>query len=238
MTTIRDISDLVRILKEEPEWADILRGVLLSQELLDLPHTFAKFVETHREQMNAIYHRLEALEAGQARLESTTERLEHAVNAMHDEMGYLSGANFQRRAGIISDRIAERDFGLRDTRLIHHIDHPEVNELNTLLGRAAESDTLDFTEEDAFEVSSALAVVRGTGPGGQPEYLLVEASVTAAPEKVANAARRADLLATATGAPVRPLVIAKTALQEARDAAVDHSVPILLFQNGRVSPPQ
>ena len=31
MTTINNIADLVRILKEQPEWADTIRGILLSE---------------------------------------------------------------------------------------------------------------------------------------------------------------------------------------------------------------
>ena len=34
MTTINDISDLIRILRDDPAWADAVRSVLLSQELL------------------------------------------------------------------------------------------------------------------------------------------------------------------------------------------------------------
>lgn len=238
MTTIRDISDLVRILQEKPEWADILRGALLSQELLDLPQTFAKFVETHREQMNGIFHKLDALEEGQARLESRTERIERNVNDMRGEIGNLSGFLFQGQAASISDGIARRDFGLRDTSLIHHVDHVWDNDLKRLLDEAAETDSLDFTQEDAFEVALAKAVVRGSGPGGQTQYLLVEAWVTATPEDVANAARRANLLAIATGAPVQPLVIAERATGETREAAASRSIPISLFQHGRATPPQ
>ena len=29
-TTISDIGDLVRILKEQPEWAEVIRGILLN----------------------------------------------------------------------------------------------------------------------------------------------------------------------------------------------------------------
>ena len=44
MTNINDISDLVRILRENPDWTDILRGILLSRELLELPTKFPELV--------------------------------------------------------------------------------------------------------------------------------------------------------------------------------------------------
>ena len=34
-TTISDISDLVRILKEQPEWAEVIRGILLNEEVVN-----------------------------------------------------------------------------------------------------------------------------------------------------------------------------------------------------------
>ena len=40
MTTINTIEDLARILREQPTWAEALRALLLTQELLDLPAQF------------------------------------------------------------------------------------------------------------------------------------------------------------------------------------------------------
>ena len=72
MTTINNIADLVRILKEQPEWADTIRGILLSEELLELPARFAEFVqltqESHRiinERLTQIDTRVDRLETGQ-----------------------------------------------------------------------------------------------------------------------------------------------------------------------------
>ena len=45
MTRINDISDLVRILKEHPDWVDVIRGILLSKELLNLPVQFAELTQ-------------------------------------------------------------------------------------------------------------------------------------------------------------------------------------------------
>ena len=40
MTTINTIEDLARILREQPTWAEALRAILITQELLDLPARF------------------------------------------------------------------------------------------------------------------------------------------------------------------------------------------------------
>ena len=94
MTTINDISDFARILREQPEWADTIRSILLSRELLELPQRLAEYIATTDRRLEALEagqarletalaefmastnRRLEALEAGQARLEAGQARLE------------------------------------------------------------------------------------------------------------------------------------------------------------------
>lgn len=44
-TAINDISDLVRILEEHPEWAETLRSLLLAREMLDLPTALDRLTE-------------------------------------------------------------------------------------------------------------------------------------------------------------------------------------------------
>ena len=49
MTTINTIEDLVRILREQPAWAEAVRAVLLTDDLLDLPARFDRFVQSQEE---------------------------------------------------------------------------------------------------------------------------------------------------------------------------------------------
>ena len=69
MTSINDISDLVRILKEQPEWADTIRAVLLGQELLELPARFAEFVELVNRNAQLIDERFDR---GEGKLDNAT----------------------------------------------------------------------------------------------------------------------------------------------------------------------
>jgi hypothetical protein len=48
--TVNDVNDLIRILKEHPEWRDELRRVLLTEELLQLPDLVRELVEIQRQQ--------------------------------------------------------------------------------------------------------------------------------------------------------------------------------------------
>ena len=49
MTTINTIEDLARLLREQPTWAEALRALILSDELLDLPARLDKFIEEQRQ---------------------------------------------------------------------------------------------------------------------------------------------------------------------------------------------
>ena len=62
MTTINDIGDLIRILQEQPQWADALRGALLSRELLDLPEEFGKYVALTRTNFETVNTRLDRMD--------------------------------------------------------------------------------------------------------------------------------------------------------------------------------
>ena len=68
-TSVNDIADFARILREQPEWADTIRSILLGQELLDLPRQFAEFAH----QTNERLARLEILVADF--VQATNERL-------------------------------------------------------------------------------------------------------------------------------------------------------------------
>lgn len=43
-TTIHTIEDLIRLLDDNPEWADALRARLLTRELIELAEKFFQFV--------------------------------------------------------------------------------------------------------------------------------------------------------------------------------------------------
>ena len=99
MTTINNIGDLVRILKEQPEWADTIRSILLTEELLNLPARFAEFVQLTQESNRIINERLtqidtrvDRLETGQAETNRRLESLETAQTETNQRLGRLETA--------------------------------------------------------------------------------------------------------------------------------------------------
>ncbi|MGB9757562.1 MAG: hypothetical protein ACPLZE_03715, partial [Candidatus Bipolaricaulaceae bacterium] len=66
--TVRDFQDLVRLLREHPEWREELRALLLSAELLSLP-----------ELVRGLGEKLDRLSAAQLKAEERLARLEELV---------------------------------------------------------------------------------------------------------------------------------------------------------------
>ena len=62
MTSVNDISDFARIIREQPEWADTVRSLLLGQELLELPERFAESVLLTTENFMLVNRRIDDLE--------------------------------------------------------------------------------------------------------------------------------------------------------------------------------
>ena len=102
MTQINDIADLVRILRENPDWTDILRGILLSKELLELPTKFPELIAAVAE-LTAGQAELRAavaeLTAGQAELRTTTQELTAAVAELTAGQAELRAAVAELTAG-------------------------------------------------------------------------------------------------------------------------------------------
>ena len=244
MTTINDISDLIRILRDDPAWADAVRSVLLSQELLRLPKEVAALTRTVGEHTETTNRRLESLEAGQDQLRQGQDQLRQGqaqlqttVNGMRGDLGNLSGSFFQRWAANFAERVARRDFHLRQTSLVHHADQTGDSTLKRMLNDAAEDASRDFTEDDADLVERADAVIAGRAPDGTEAYLLVEMSVTVAKDDVDRAKDGAELLQRAVGATTLALVIGEAITDEAATLAKDRTVTFAKFTPKR-SPSQ
>ena len=99
MTIINDIADLVRILREDPAWADAVRSVLLSQELLNLPQEVVALTKAFREHAETTNRRLASLEAGQdelkqgqAQLQTTVDGLQNGVEGLETKVDGLQNS--------------------------------------------------------------------------------------------------------------------------------------------------
>ena len=122
MTTINDVSDLVRILRDQPEWAETIRGVLLSRELLDLPDRFARFVDLTDRNFQAVNSRLDRLESGVAEFKASVDerfdRVDERLDRVDERLDHMD-ERFDR----VDERFDRMDE--RFDRMDHRMDRME-----------------------------------------------------------------------------------------------------------------
>ena len=194
MTTINTIEDLARILREQPTWAEALRALLLTQELLDLPGRFDRFVEAQRE----------ASEAQQETNRLTDRRLnaiEGRLDRVEGQLGNLQGGQYERTVrtralarsrftlGFTGSYVALNQDGLTDPRLNRAIDQAIRNGLVSQDGCA-----------DLFEADLIISAEDN-------RHAVVEVSLTADQDDIDRAKTRAGILAAITEGAVTPVVI-------------------------------
>ena len=74
MTTINNIEDLIRVLGDNPEWAEALRLRLLTRELIALPEVFSQFVTQNGQVFERSVAALEALQRDLTPLKDASAR--------------------------------------------------------------------------------------------------------------------------------------------------------------------
>ena len=246
MTSINDVSDLARIIREQPEWADTLRGILMGQELLELPAKLAEFVEaTHRhfqvvnERLDLLERRLDLLErrfdmlerrfdAVEARLDVIERRLdvlEARMNRLEGKLDNALGANYALKVEKNIGSIIRPALGLRRVQVLMGTRKDNDSELMDIIDQAeddgiiAEAQTDDLYRADLILTGQA----RGDRAGRRA---VAEISITIGDSDIERAARRARVLEAATGETVVPVVIgayideARTRLAAANGVAV------------------
>ena len=215
MTTINTIEDLARILRDQPTWAEALRALLLTQELLDLPGRFDRFVDAQREfnqaQQKANEAQREFNQAQQEtnrltdrRLNAIEERLDGIdgrLDRMDGRMGNLQGGQYERTVrtralarsrftlGFTGSYVALNQDGLTDPRLNRAIDRAIRNGLVSQDGCA-----------DLFEADLIISAEDN-------RHAVVEVSLTADQDDIDRAKTRAGILAAITEGAVTPVVI-------------------------------
>ena len=228
MTTINTIEDLARILRDQPTWAEALRALLLSQDLLDLPGRFDRFVETQQEfnqaqrefnqaQREFNQAQQKANEAQEETNRLTDQRLnsiEGQLNSLNGRMGNLEGGQYERSVrtralarstnilGFEVPHVALNQDGLTDPRLTSAIAQAIRNGLVTREGSA-----------DLFEADLIISAEDN-------RHAVVEVSITADEDDIDRAKTRADILAAITQGTITPVVITSR-LTPARSAQAD-----------------
>ena len=197
MTTINDIGDLVRVLREQPEWAEALRGVLLSRELLELPEEFAQFVKLTNANFQTVNARLERLETDVAEIRRDVADIRRDAVDIRRDVAPIKGAH-ARNGALRATRRMARTIGCRQVDVVDQDDLGDMAD-------AGDTSGLEPTELRSFENADIVtrAADRETG---QIRYLAIEASFTANPDDARRAVRNAEYLTRFTGYPATAMV--------------------------------
>ena len=78
MTTIDDISDLVRVLRERPDWLAAVRNLVLGEDLLTWPQQMAQYAKFTEENLKLVSERIDQTNA---RVDRLSEQLTQFVKA-------------------------------------------------------------------------------------------------------------------------------------------------------------
>ena len=198
MTNINDIADFVNIIRNNPQWADVVRGILLGQELLALPAQFAEFVQLTQETNRLTNERLTGVEG---RLTGVEERLTRVEN----QTANLVGSDIERRVHGNVINLTGRRLGLRRAQVLRSNIMSIDPELQQAIEEAEDQGLI--TSNQAEQVENTDIIIRGFSPvEGSDVHPAIEVSRTIHDDDITRARERADNLAKIMG--TSPLAIA------------------------------
>ena len=248
-TTISDISDLVRILKEQPEWAEVIRGILLNEEVINqivgsltqavesLGQTVGLLSQTvgllsqrvdsmagelsqMREDYNRLEGRVEHLEGQVEEVKGHVQRLDGRVGRLEGRVGNLEGSDYERKVRYRVRSRAGRSFGLVSPYLALTQNDPAAPQFDSAVQRAVNTAVISADESDELFETDIIISAQGN------RHVAVEVSLTAADYDITRAAARAEILRRVTGGEVMPAIVTadlddrRRALADAQGVAV------------------
>ena len=215
MVTINTIDDLARILREQPAWVDTLRSLILTEDLLDLPARFDRFVqsqeETNRSQEETNRRLSETLSRQSELLAELKEisddsrqrlgRLEGRVDRMEGRFGNLEGGQYERTIRAKALARSQLNLGLDAAYYALSQDGIIDPRLTRAIGRALREKIVTTAEtRDLYEAD--LIVSDETN-----RHAVFEVSLTTDDSDIQRAKQRAEILEAITGGPAVPVVI-------------------------------
>ena len=253
MTTVNDFVDILRIIREQPEWADALRSALLSKELLEMPQTLAEFAKATNQRLATLESDVADLKAGQARLEEgqaklgepgqaklaretgsqarleeSHARIERAFARLDGDVGNLRGSAYELRVGNNIFSIMGQHTDIIPIRVLKGSRAPnDMAFLNPILEARRKGIITERERLDAFAVDIA---VEGRREAEDATLLIVvEVSTTIADSDVNRASERAGIVQKATGKQAIPTVVGAYADQIRRQLAKERNVTVITY---------
>ena len=242
MTTVNDFVDILRIIREQPEWGDALRSALLSKELLELPQTLAKFAESANKRFDRLEEGQTRLEERQTRLEESQTRLEESQTRLEERQARLerSFTRMEGDVGNLKGDAYELKVGNNIFSLIGQ--HSDIIPVRVLKGSRAPNDMAFLnpiyeakrkgiiTEQERLDAFAVDIVLEGRREAEDATLLVVvEVSTTIADSDINRASERAGIVQKATGTQALPAVVGTYADQVRRQLAQERNVTLISY---------
>ena len=248
MTTINDISDLVRVLQEHPEWRQALRGIILDEDLTNLPRQVderfdqvdQRFDRTDQrfdrvdQRFDRVDQRLDQVDERFDRTDQRFDRVESDLaefkaevnqqfNRTNGRLDNMAGTNYELKVERNIRSIAPQQLGLRSVRVLHGTFSGTDPNLQQAIEQAADNGAVTWDEVSALMAADLILEAR-TRTDGKTVHVTVEASITAAAQDVTRARARAEILERALGSPTMPAVVCSRTPEPARSLAARENV--------------
>ncbi len=249
MTTVNDFIDILRIIREQPEWGDALRSALLSKELLEMPQTLAEFakaankrfdrleegqvrLESDASELKTGQARLEGdvseLKTGQARQEDRQERFDRTLSRLEGEVGNLRGDAYELKVGNNILSLIGQHTDIIPIRVLKGSRAPnDMTFLNPIYEARSKGIITERERLDAFAVDMVLEGRRETEEATL--FIVVEVSRTIADSDVNRASERAGIVQKATGRQALPAVVGAHADDTRRQLAQERNVAVITY---------
>ncbi len=256
---VEEFHDLVRLLEQHPEWRAELRRLVLSEELLSLPDLVRELAQVQRrteERLEAVSAQVERLAEAQRRTEERLEAVSAQVERLAVQVERLAEAQQRTEHEIRLLNLAHSDTAERLKRAINQLAAMAGRELERRYRERAASyfqgllrrirvvdhqalalkldDAQDaglITRQERDEILRLDVIVQGR-LDAEEAYLAVEVSEAVDEFDVRRAAKRAELLAKATGQRVIPAVAGNELVGNTAEEAARCNV--VCFLDGRL----
>jgi len=223
---INTIEDLERILRENPEWRERIRSLILEEELRRLPARFERFVEEEfrplradvevlKEDMKVVKGDVEVLKSDVEVLKSDVGILKKDVGVLKIDVAKLRGESFERKV-----RENAPAFLGRVIRRLRPIDKFTLADI---LDDAIDSGLIDEDMKD-FALKVDFAGKGRLKETGKEVHIALEATLTLYPEDVEKVFKRAMIISKAVGQETIPVVVYLNAKEEALSLAEEIGV--------------